>query len=401
MNKPAAVACVVAFSALGLAALEAADNWWFWTRYLDPPANPVEWPASSYDVTADIGSEVVSIIPAMTPQQAGFDIDGLERAAAWAEENNSAALLVAHDGALVLERYWDGLDAGQLYSGRSMSKSLNGLIYGVAIHEGYVALEDPVGRYLHEWVHDDRGRITLRQVLDNTTGLGSPEFEFSPFNILTQLSWGAHIDRAALAFELETTPGTAFAISNANSQLLGLILERATGHKFADYFAEKIWRPIGAEHGSFYMDRPGGLAHTDCCFRARPRDWLRLGELVRNDGVWNGARVLPEGWVEIMTTASAVNPNHGLTWWLGTPYAETRDYLPGRPSNADRWFQSEPYLADDVVFMEGGGNRMVWVIPSRKLTIVRLGTASAAWDCAAIPNAVMRAMTSSSSTMLP
>ncbi|MDX2141963.1 MAG: serine hydrolase [Rhodospirillaceae bacterium] len=392
MRTPAAIAAPILFAGLGVVALEASDQWWFWTRYFNPPPNPVEWAASSYDVTADMISEVRSEIPVVPAEQAGFSAAGLEQAAAWAEQNNSAALIVAHRGAIVFERYWGGLSAEQLYSGRSMSKSLNGLIYGVAIHEGYLALEDPIGRHLHEWVADPRGRISVRQVLDNTTGLENPSFSFSPFSKLTQLSWGAHIDRAALSFELDGTPGAAFAISNANSQLLGLILERATGQKFADYFAEKIWTPIGAEHGSFYMDRPGGLVHTDCCFRARPRDWLRLGELVRNDGVWNGMRILPEGWVKTMTTPSAANPNHGLTWWLGSPYAETRDYLPGRPSAADRWYQSEPYLADDVVFMEGGGNRMVWVIPSKGLTIVRLGTASKTWDCAAIPNAVMRAM---------
>jgi CubicO group peptidase (beta-lactamase class C family) len=390
--KPVAVGVPALYAVLAVAALEAADNWWFWLRYLDPPANIVEWPASAYDVTADIVSDTPRVLPTATPAAAGLAPAGLERVAAWAEANNSAALIVARDGAIVFERYWNGLTPEQLFSGRSMTKSLNGLIYGIAIHEGYMALEDPIGRYLPEWAGDARGRITVRQVLENATGLETPAFDFSPFNKLTQLSWGAHIDRAALAFERESPPGTAFAISNANSQLLGLMLERATGQAYHDYFAEKIWRPIGAEHGSFYLDRPGGLAHTDCCFRARPRDWLRLGELVRTDGLVGETRVLPEGWVRVMTAASALNPNHGLTWWRGSPYVEQRSYNPARPSGGETLYQSEPYLADDVVFMEGGGNRMVWVIPSKGLTIVRLGTASQTWDSAAIPNAVMRAL---------
>ncbi|MSO98281.1 MAG: class C beta-lactamase-related serine hydrolase [Rhodospirillaceae bacterium] len=392
LDQRAAIAAVAVYALAALAVVDMADNWIFWTRYLNPPPNPFEWPDWAYDVTADMRADNPSTIPTATPEQAGFAAPGLEQAAAWAEQNESVALIVAHRGAIVLERYWKGVSASMLYSGRSMSKSLNGIIYGIAAHEGYLALEDPIGRYLHEWVDDKRGQITVRQVLENTSGLENLGFALSPFNKLTQLSWGAHIERAALSFELENPPGIFFAISNTGSQLLGVILERATGQTYHDYFNDKIWRPIGAEHGSFYMDRPGGMAHTDCCFRAHPRDWIRLGELLRNDGVSNGARILPEGWVKQVTTASKVNPNHGLHMWLGSPYIENRTYIQGRPSGGERLYQSEPYLADDVFFMEGGGNRMVWIIPSKELTIVRLGTSSKTWDSAAIPNAVMRAM---------
>jgi CubicO group peptidase (beta-lactamase class C family) len=380
------------FAVVALAAIDIADNWTFWTRFLNPPANPVEWADSDYDVTADMRSPTPREFPTITPEAAGFAVAGLEQAATWAEQNNSVALIVAHNGAIVFERYWQGVTPQSLYSGRSMSKSLNGLIYGVAINEGFLHLDDPIGRYLREWADDPRGQITLEQVLNNTTGLENIGFSTSPFQQNTQLAWGAHIDRAALSFKLENEPGKFFAISNANSQLLAVILERATGQKYHDYFNEKIWQPMGGEHGSFFVDRPGGMAHADCCFRARPRDWLRLGELVRNDGMVGDAHVLPAGWVKTMTTPSAMNPNHGLTFWLGSPYVEVRGYIQGRTGGADRWYQSEPFVADDVVFMEGGGNRVVWAIPSKGLTIVRLGPASKTWDNAAIPNAVMRAM---------
>ena len=247
MRKVLCIGATIIYVGLGLAALDVADNWGFWKRYFNPPSDPVEWPASAYDVTADMRSAIPSVIPTQTPEQAGLALAELESAATWAEQNNSAALIIAYKGNIVLERYWNGMAADQLYSGRSMSKSLNGLIYGIAIHEGFIALEDPIGRYLHEWVDDPRGQITVRQVLENVTGLENVGFSKSPFNENSQLSWGAHIDRAALSFKRQSEPGKSFAISNANSQLLGVILERATGRTYHDYFNEKIWQAIGAE----------------------------------------------------------------------------------------------------------------------------------------------------------
>ena len=197
MTKTTGLFASLLYAVLGLAALDVADNWLFWTRFLNPPPNPFEWPDWAYDVTADMRSAVPSVIPTATPEQAGFSSDGLAQAATWAEQNNSVALIVAHNGAIVLERYWNGQSADKLYSGRSMTKSLNGLIYGVAIHEGFLALDDPIGRYLHEWADDPRGLITVREVLDNTTGLENVGFGSSPFNKVNQLSWGSHIDRAA------------------------------------------------------------------------------------------------------------------------------------------------------------------------------------------------------------
>ena len=129
---------------------------------------------------------------------------------------------------------------------------------------------------------------------------------------------------AALDFELENEPGTFFAVSNANAQLMGLVLERATGRPYEDYLAEKLWGPIGAGEARMYMDREGGMPAVSCCYRATPRDWLRLGALLLADGMVGDQRLWPAGWINEMTRGSAVNPNYGYQIWVGNPPGESR-----------------------------------------------------------------------------
>ena len=116
---------------------------------------------------------------------------------------------------------------------------------------------------------------------------------------------------------------------------------------------------------------------------------MRVGDLLLNDGVSNGERVLPEGWVETMTTSSPRNPNYGMHIWLGREYVPVRPYSEIHPVGVPH---AEPFLSDDLYFIEGGGYRTLYVVPSEGLLILRLGKSNPDWDSSYLPNRLVEGL---------
>ncbi|MFO1455202.1 MAG: serine hydrolase [Steroidobacteraceae bacterium] len=352
-----------------------------------------------------------------------FDVAAIEAAAQWAEAHGSVALLVSHRGRLVFERYWRGASATSPYPGREMSRSLVAFAYGAAIDRGLLALDDPVSRWLDEWQDDPRGAITLRQLLQDVSGLEEPALAAPgaavPVGAVAvagappsggaagglarwlgvarawpdrhaRLAFGNDAAAGALSIPLAHAPGTRFAHEGVNAQLLALILERATGQDFEDWFAAQVWRPLGAGRGEFRLDRASGMPALHCCFRTAPRDWLRLGELLANDGIVDGRQVLPRGWAaQLARSTSNVNPRYGLQVWSGRATRGLREYRPGSGSGV---VHREDFATDEVVWLEGEGGRSVWAFPAARLVVVRLGDAAPGWDGSVLPNRLLRAL---------
>jgi len=146
---------------------------------------------------------------------------------------------------------------------------------------------------------------------------------------------------------------------------------------------------MGNSEGALPLDRDGGMPHTDCCLISRPLDWVNVGELIRNKGVAKGEQIISAAWIEEMLKSSPANPNYGFQIWRGTPYAAQKPYNTGGPSLNN---QSETYLADDVYFLDGWGQKRTYVIPSRGLVIVRLGLFERTFDDAKLPNIILKGL---------
>jgi CubicO group peptidase (beta-lactamase class C family) len=210
-----------------------------------------------------------------------------------------------------------------------------------------------------------------------------------PRGLVVQLTDGADVHKAALAFPKVAEPDTVFGLNQVDSQILGMVVERATGRPFAAYLSEKLWRPIGAGPATLNVDARG-QARTLCCMRSALSDWLRVGQLIAQQGRWNGVQVVPAPYIAEMMKPSKINPYKGLHVWVGwrPGTAELRD--PG-----GRLLQmpaSKPYLADDMVYLMGGGFMSTWISPSRKLVILRWGfepPKELGWDHSMIPNLLL------------
>jgi CubicO group peptidase (beta-lactamase class C family) len=276
------------------------------------------------------------------------------------------ALLIVHDGRLIAERYAPGITKETPLIGWSMTKSVTSALVGILVGEGKLSLQAPAP--VPEWQKPDdpRRNITLEQLLWMSSGLSFSEtYAEKPVSDV-QLMLFTEPDMAAYAVRapLEAEPGTKWHYSTGTTNIIAGIMRRTFGDQ-REYFAfprRALFNRIGMRSAVFETDATGMYNGGSSLF-ASARDWARLGLLYLNDGVWEGERIFPEGWVTYSTTPApaAEKGDYGAQIWLnkgpqGKPEA--------RPF---------PGLPQDLFYFEGYQGQFVGIIPSLRLVVMRLG----------------------------
>ncbi len=225
-------------------------------------------------------------------------------------------------------------------------------------------------RWLPEWqgADDPRRAITIRHLLYGQSGLVDPPYANSPDSPAMQMFIGTDLRALSLGLVPQSPPGTKQRGATAEAQVLGLVLERATGRMYAGFLSQRLWRPIGAGDAIVRLDREGGNTRTFCCIQATARDWARVGQLVLERGRVGGRAVLPESWIAQITTPSALNASVGTYWWIKP--------TPLIPSNVDASrapAQPPPFASPGTTYTGGRGGQRVFVLPEQRAVIVRIG----------------------------
>lgn len=249
-----------------------------------------------------------------------MNVDGFIRA------EKVAGLLVLQDGRVRLERYGLGFGPEGRWTSFSVAKSVTSTLVGAAIADGHIEnLQTPITRYLPELAGGAYDGVTVRQLLTMTSGAdwnedyADPDSDVARFfepretgGMDPTLHYMRGLSRAA-------EPGTRWLYSTGETNLVGLLVRRATGRPLADYLSEKIWRPYGMEQDAAWMVDEAGQEPGGCCLVASLRDWGRVGQLVLDGGVIDGRSVVPPGWFAAATTKQAdvddPGRGYGYQWW--------------------------------------------------------------------------------------
>jgi CubicO group peptidase (beta-lactamase class C family) len=276
------------------------------------------------------------------------------------------AMLIVHNGHLIAERYGPGITKDTPLLSWSMAKSVTNALVGILVMKGKISLKGPAP--VREWqkADDPRQAITLDQLLRMSSGLewveAYAERPVSDVNIMLLLKpdMAAYVASKPLAAQ----PDTVWRYSSGTTNLIHQIIRDVLGSQEAywGFPRRELFNKIGMRSAIWETDASGTFIGSSYLY-ATARDYARFGLLYLNDGVWEGERILPEGWVAYSTTPTPAAPRgqYGAHFWLNG----------GRGSNPkDRMY---PQLPGDIFFARGYQGQTIAIIPSRKIVVVRLG----------------------------
>jgi len=285
---------------------------------LPPQPEDVPWPTQAWPRGE---------LPART------DVASLERLAAAAFDapggdlGETHALLAVQSGAIVYERYAPGFDARSTHHSWSMAKSITHALVGIAVGDGLIDIDAPAD--VPEWAGDSRRAITLDQLLRMSSGLKFVEdYVAGHVSDVREMLFGSgksDVAAYAAALPLEHAPGSFFSYASGTTNIICRVLARRLGRSGPEFHAfmnERLFAPLGMTSPLPKFDEAGAFIGSSYCF-ATAQDFARFGLLYLRDGVWEGRRLLPAGWVDYARTPTYQQPGvtdarYGAHWWLDT-----------------------------------------------------------------------------------
>ncbi len=284
--------------------------------------------------------------------------------------NITRALIVLYDGRIIAERYASGISRNTRLTGWSMTKSITGALTGLLVKQGRLDINAlaPVPEWKDE--SDPRHGITIVNLLQQTSGLDFSEVYYRPADANRMLFREKDAAAYTATRKLVKKPGTKFRYSSGNTNILSRIFRQTLGDR--EYQAlpyEQLFFKLGMYSAVLEPDPSGTYVGSSFCY-ATARDWARFGLLYYNKGTWNNEQILPAEWItkSITPTAAAEKGEYGFQWWLNAGEKN-------KPAN--RLYDQLPV---DMYWADGFEGQNIFVIPSKKLVVVRLGlTRASQW----------------------
>lgn len=275
--------------------------------------------------------------------------------------NRTRAVAVIYNGQIIAERYAPGYTKDSKHIGWSMTKSVTNALVGILVKQGKLSL-DQTG-LLEPWRQDDRKTISLRDLLHMSSGLSWEENYGGPSGATNMLFKEKDMGIYAAEVPLEFKPGEVFEYSSGTTNIVSHLVRKTIGDD--DYYSfpqRELFQKIGMTSIVMEPDAGGTFVGSSYSF-ATAQDFARFGLLYLNDGVWNGERILPENWVTFSSTptSGAHRGEYGAHWWTNA----------GEKNNPAA--RSYPSVPTDSFQAEGFEGQYIFVIPSKKLVVVRLG----------------------------
>ncbi|MCC8019090.1 MAG: beta-lactamase family protein [Rikenellaceae bacterium] len=275
-------------------------------------------------------------------------------------ELETVAFVVVRQDSLLFEQYWDGYGPASRSNSFSMAKSIVSLLVGIAIEEGYIlGLDQPVSDFLTGFGDYDGQPLTIEHLLTMSAGIRWDEGYSGLFSPTTEAYYGRDLPGLVGRIRQDSRPGERFYYQSGVTQMLGLILEKATGRTISEYASEKLWTPMGAEHDALWsLDRANGTEKAYCCFNSNARDFARFGRLMLGRGEWDGRFLVPSWYMD-----KALNP----AAWLLSEDGE----VPNMQYGYQFWILQRDGVR--IPYMRGILGQYVFALPEHDAVVVRLG----------------------------
>lgn len=261
----------------------------------------------------------------------------------------TAQFVIIKDGKLLYqEDYRDDLE---IFNSFSMTKSMTTLLLGFAIQDGYIkGVDQKIIDFLPEYKEDKYGKeATVGDLAKMSSGYGWIEDYYWPINAITDSYYGDDVEKVVFDVPFVEEPGKRYEYLSGATQLLGIVIKRATQKTLASYLQEKLWNPLGMEtDAQWTVDRLGGTEKAFCCLHAKALDYAKIGQFLLQDGQWRGKQILNKEFVNLMKTPD-LDPIYGYSLWIDQNY-------------------NHPFY-----MLRGHLGQYTIVVPDQNLIIVRLG----------------------------
>lgn len=259
----------------------------------------------------------------------------------------------------------------------SVSKSITSLLCGIAVDEGYIkSIDDPVTDYLPELKskHPYWQELTIRHLLNMQSGLKMEDTYslnrkgLGNLRKMADLQYSHNVMKLVKRLKFRCEPGTTHNYRSIDTQVLGLVIERATHQSLAGYLSEKVWKPLGMSHDAYITidSRKHHHSHAFGGIATNAMDLARIGRLYLNGGVWNGRRIVSEKWIRESIAYDTTNDGYHLCWY----------------NSYDLGIKD---LASPGTYAVGIRGQVLYINPAKHLIMVRLGANNFEyWDAAYI-----------------
>jgi CubicO group peptidase (beta-lactamase class C family) len=243
-----------------------------------------------------------------------------ERLQKYNDAYGAIAYVIIKNDSIWFENYYDGFDENSKTNSFSMAKSYVSGLMGKAIEEGYIkSLDQPVSDFFPEFSEGLAAKMTVGDLSSMASGTNWDEKYYSPLSITTRAYFDDDLEKVILGLKVVNEPGQAYKYSSGDTQLLAMVIEKATGKKLYDYLTESFWKPLGSENPALWQvdSEAHDLVKAYCCIASNAKDFARFGKLYKDHGKWRGEQLLDSAFVaRSITPRFAESPQYGYGFWM-------------------------------------------------------------------------------------
>ena len=236
------------------------------------------------------------------------------------KKTGTIAFIIIKNDSVWFENYYDGFNENSKTNSFSMAKSYVSGLLGKAISDGYIkSLDQPVGEFFPEFSEGLAAQMTVGDLSSMASGTNWDEKYYSPLSITTRAYFDDDLENVILGLKVVNEPGKSYKYASGDTQLLAMVIEKATGKKLYDYLTESFWKPLGSENQTLWQvdSKENDLVKAYCCIASNAKDFARFGKLYKDHGKWNGKQVLDSAFIaKSLTPRFPESPQYGYGWWL-------------------------------------------------------------------------------------